>query len=360
MALTAIPLGAGRVGADRHDPGPSTLRETPFVQAPPTGSSGPDDLTRLAVKGVDGGRALIWTAFQNGIGADGTPGKSGATQSTVAGFDPKTGHLVESIPVTGKVDGLTADGHDGTLLATENEDLHSSFNVIDPVAKTVTTYAYSPDPGASGAGGTDSIAVQHGHIYVAHSNPSDTTQAAMYLVTLDTPTHTATLQPVFFDNSVATDAVAGQSAQLALSDPDTNYVMPAASPEFAHQVATVSQADGEIVFASHLVGTPHLTVLNVTDNVAGNVPPIDGLGVATADDGTLYVVDSASSSIHALSTAGWPAGTVFVTEASDNGNPLLGVLDLGTGKITPLGNTFVSPKEVLFVPAHGEGDQHDG
>jgi hypothetical protein len=38
-------------------------------------------------------------------------------------------------------------------------------------------------------------------------------------------------------------------------------------------------------------------------------------------------------------------------EPSDNGNPLIGTLNLFTGQITPLGNTFVSPKGLLFVPS---------
>jgi hypothetical protein len=90
--------------------------------------------------------------------------------------------------------------------------------------------------------------------------------------------------------------------------------------------------------------------MNVTDNKPGNVPPFDGLAVATSDRGTLYVVDRGAGTILALNTSGWPAGTVFIGEANDNNNPLVGTLDLSTGKVTPLGNTFVSPKGLLFVP----------
>jgi hypothetical protein len=325
---------------------------TTFVGAPPASASGPDDLTILATNGLDGGHSVVWVGFQNKINPDGTPATAGgATQSTLAGFDSTSGVLVKSIAVTGKIDGLAADSKNGRLLATVNEDSNSAFEVVDPTSGSVTTFRYSPDPAVGGNGGTDSIALKHGRIYVAHSNPSDTTQASIYQVSLDASTAVATLRPVFFDDSTATDAVTRHKAPMGLTDPDTNYVMPSASPRFAHQLATISQADGKIVFASHLGHDARLTVLSLTDNVNGNVPPIDGLAVATADHGRLLVVDSKAGTVSALDTSGFPAGTVFVTEPSDNANPLLGTLDLSTGHITPLVTSFGNPKAILFVPS---------
>jgi len=45
-----------------------------------------------------------------------------------------------------------------------------------------------------------------------------------------------------------------------------------------------------MIFTSRLMSAPGLSLLNLTDNVPGNVPPIDGMAVATAGSGTLYVV----------------------------------------------------------------------
>ncbi|MDA4118172.1 MAG: hypothetical protein OK455_07495 [Thaumarchaeota archaeon] len=329
-----------------------------FVSTPPPGAKGPDDITLLPTKGLDGGKALIWTAFQNGINPDGTPGAPGGpTQSTVAGYDPSTGTLVRVIQVTGKVDGLTADPKLDALIATVNEDANSAFNLIDPALGTVTTYTYAPNPAVAGNGGTDSISVRDNQIYVAHSNPNDLTQPAEYLVTLDEKTLTAKLTPVFYDDSPATDAVTGAKAGLTLTDPDTNFFMPQTSPRFAGNLATISQADGKIVFASHLKGIPHLKALTVTDNKAGNIPPLDGMAVSTSNHGILYVVDAGAGTILALDATGWHAGTVFVGEPSDNANPLVGTLDLSTGQVTPFGNHFQSPKGLLFVPAQSEDDR---
>jgi hypothetical protein len=353
VALGPAAHAAG--GEDQQQSGPSTLPGKTIVAAPPAGTSGPDDITRLAVDGLAGGKALLWVPLQNGINPDGTAGTPGGpTRSDVVGFDPGTGAVKDDVKVLGKVDGLTADPGHGRLLATVNEDANSRFDTVDPETDTVVTYEYSPDPGAMSGGGTDSITLQDGNIYVSHSNPSTAGEATMYEVTLDDATHIAHLRSVFFDDSPATGAPGGT---LALTDPDTNYTMPRSSPRFAGQVATVSQGDGVIVFAAHPAHHPKLTELALSDDVAGNLPPVDGLAVATSDDGTLYVVDAKAQTITALKTDGWPEGTVFVGEASDNGNPLVGVLNLSTGKITPLGNVFKNPKGILFVP---DQDVQDG
>src|ERR1700722_10618295 len=122
---TALPVAAGAATGPAPTTGPSTLPSTNLVPGPPTGASQPDDLTSLAVPGVDGGLPVLWTEFQNGVNPDGTPGPGGVTNSTVAGFDASTGTLVKSFSVPGHVDGLTADPFLHQLIATTNEDANS-------------------------------------------------------------------------------------------------------------------------------------------------------------------------------------------------------------------------------------------
>jgi hypothetical protein len=293
------------------------LSGTTLVSGPPTGGMTPDDLTIMAVKGLDNGRPLLWTEWQNGIGPTGTPSPTGATQSFVTAYDLKTGVLVREIAVNGHVDGLTADPADGTIIATSNEDANSTLVLIYPLIGAVATYKYSPSPTVSGNGGTDSIAILNGHMYISHSNPNNVTQATTYEVTLDQTTLTAYLTPLFYDNSQAKSVNIGSIVTMALTDPDTNYVMPLASPMFAGDLATISQADGLIIFASHPLYDLHLSVLSLTDNVKDNVPPVDGLAVATSSSGTLYVVDSGANTIQEFSTKGCPSGTVFIGEPNE-------------------------------------------
>ena len=360
-ALAAMPFLPRSVSAGDDHGGPGRLHGKVLVAAPPVvGDSSPDDITLLSTPGVDAGRAVLWTAYQNGIGPDGTP-SSCCSQSTVTGYDAKSGAVVEIIPVTGKVDGLRADTAHGQLVATVNEDANSALNVIDVATGAVTRYTYSPSPEVSGNGGTDSITFWNGQMFISHSNPNDTTQAAVYEVTLDSSTDTANLSALFNDDSTAQDAVSGATAPLALTDPDTDAVVPANAPRFGGQLALISQGDGVIVFASS-PSSPNLTVLNLFDGPtaafpSGEIhPPVDGFAVATTHSGTLYVVDSkggaaGGGTITALHVSGFVAGTVFVSEANDSGNPLVGTLDLSTGAVQPLPNAFVDPKELLFVPA---------
>jgi hypothetical protein len=354
MSSTVLAVLPGVSAVAPGGSSPGALPGTVFVSSPPPGAAGPDDITMMSTPGLDGGKPIIWTAYQNGINPDGTPGTPGGpTKSTVAGYDMSTGALIATIQVTGKVDGLTANPALHALIATDDEDANSNFNLVYPATRSVATYTYDPSPEVAGNGGTDSIAIVHGQIYVSHSNPSDTTQPTAYRVTLDVSTLIAKLTPVFYDDSMATDVNTGAQVQMALTDPDTNYKMPPQSPSFAGDLATISQGDGKIIFASHLLHKPRLSLLSLTDNVPGNVPPIDGLAVATSGRGTLYVVDGAAGTITALNTAGWPTGTVFVGEPNDDANPLIGTLNLSTGVITPFGNSFQSPKGILFVPAGG-------
>jgi hypothetical protein len=233
----------------------------------------------------------------------------------------------------------------------------------------VVQYAYDPSPAQPNsspppptAGGTDSIAISHGHIFVTHSNPAQASSPATYEVTLDPGSHVAHLRPVFADNATATDAVTNQKVTLALTDPDSNRAMPSASPRFAGQLAQVAQADGEVIFVHRPTGAaPPLTRLSLSNSGSpSSHPPVDDIAVATADRGTLYVTDPKAGTVTALSTAGLPVGTVFAAEASDAKTPLVGTLDLATGVITPLGNTFTNPHGLLFVPSgqHESDDDH--
>jgi hypothetical protein len=357
LTLSAVVPGIAATPAGAVTPTTATTKTLPskVFATTTTTQTKPDDITRLGEH--------IYVTFQNGVGPTGTPGPLGPN-STVAEFDA-TGHRTGSFSIPGRVDGLTADPSHERLIATVNEDLNSSLWVIRPGEDggKVTQYTYSPSPeeGNPAAGGTDSIAIKGEHIFLTHSNPGLPNSAAVYDASLDNDSHVAHLRGVFADNATATDAVTGKPVALALSDPDSSRIMAKTSPRFAGQLAQLSQADGEIIFVKHPAGSsPTLTVLslqNPADLASGNPPPVDDVLATTSGKGTLYVTDIATGVISALSTDGLPAGTVFAAEASDHGTPFLGTLDLNSGKLTALGNTFGNPKGLLFVPSgHEDGE----
>ena len=328
----------------------------PNAFAAPPGATGPDDLTLL--------NDVVWVGYQNGIGADGSPSSSGATESTVAGFTPAGTPTGPEFSISGKIDGLAADPANDRLIATVNEDLNSALYVLTPSDGSAVRYSYTPDPSrqttpgsAKGgrAGGTDSVSIKDGVIWLAHSNPAGASSTpptyddpTEYQAILNPESHTANLKSAWKNDASATDAISGSPVQLQLTDPDSNLVMPAAGSRYSGQLAQISQGDGVAVFADGLPDHPVLTELSLTDGTS-SPPSVDGMAVATAPAGTLLVVDRAHDTIVSMPRTD-PTGTVYVSEDNGSNNALVGTLDLSSGVITPI-ITGGNPKGVLFVPS---------
>ena len=64
--------------------------------------------------------------------------------------------------VVGKCDGLTADTATGQVIATVNEDAHSSIYLLDPATASVVHYRYNE--ALPSKGGTDAISIYHGMV----------------------------------------------------------------------------------------------------------------------------------------------------------------------------------------------------
>ena len=98
--------------------------------------------------------------------------------------------------LAGRVDGLTADPTLRGVIATVNEDANSALFVVRPDAPSVTGQVtkFSYDNLTHG-GGTDSIAVLDGRIFISASSPGTSTVSApdasfpaVYAVKLDRTT----------------------------------------------------------------------------------------------------------------------------------------------------------------------------
>ena len=109
--------------------------------------------------------------------------------------------------LVGKCDGLTADPQTGELIATVNEDAHSSLYLIRPGGAAVH-YTYArPLPSD---GGTDAISVYHGLVLISASAPGTTGAAApqarypaVYRATFDPAAQTVRLRELFGDEARA-------------------------------------------------------------------------------------------------------------------------------------------------------------
>ena len=348
LASSGLVAATGSAAAHDNDH-PSGLTAQLFASGN-SSLSAPDDITAMG--------GSIFVAWQNGVGAKGEPAGNGNMQSTVMEYS-SSGSVLHSWQLTGRCDGMTADPSHERIIATVNEDANTSLFTIRPeapAASQLVHYTYSPNPPVHG-GGTDAPHIYRGQLLISASNPSDTTQPAVYRVTLSGTT--ATLTPVFSDNASATVANTnspqhGQQVTLGLCDPDSNSVVPGSSPRFGGDFVLDSQGDLKQVYVRH-AGRPNqsLSVLNLSQSV-------DDTAWATASRGTLFATDG-KTKVFAV-TGRFDVGTAFSAATPGNANNappnpapnFLATLDLNTGAVTPVPGITFTAKGLVFVP--GEGD----
>jgi hypothetical protein len=300
----------------------------------------------------------LYVGFQNGVGSQGEPSGSGNLDGTLIEITP-AGHVVKQWDLTGKIDGMGADPATGRVFASVNEDSKSSLYVLSGGTVTHYTYAQSPLPHM---GGTDAISVLNGKILVSASAPGTSGTApknapAVYVVTLNATAKTAAVAPFFAINASATavnGTSAGKAITLALTDPDSNAVVPSGSPQFAGDFMLNSQGDLELIFSDASGQT--LKVLKISQSV-------DDTAWATSASGTLYATDSSADTVDAI-TGPFKPGTAYtaVTPCNANSAPAtcpappawpvnsLGTINLTTGAVTTVYHGPMTPKGLVFVP----------
>jgi hypothetical protein len=336
-----------------------TVAGTSTVSSEPLSS--PDDITRL---GSD-----IFVGFQNGVGPQGQADGNGNLDSTVVEMT-LSGQPIAQWDIQGKADGVTADPDAHMVIATVNEDANSSLFVITPGPGGGVQH-YSYNEALPHNGGTDAISVLGGRLLISASAPGTTgslpaPQAsfpAVYSVTLDRRDSVATVTPFFGDEDPAVVAnlgmpQTGQTVQLALTDPDSNEIVPQDGPRFAGDFMLTSQGDQEQIFVGNPWGPDHkLSVLSLSQSVDDTAWP-DGVR------GILYATDSTNDAVDAV-TGDFPGGPVVaVTPCGANSAPAtcpappaypanyLGALNPWTGQVTALtvgGTAFVPQGGLLFV-----------
>jgi hypothetical protein len=316
----------------------------------------PDDITRI---GND-----LFTAFQNGVGPQGQASTDGNRDSTIVEFT-LSGVYVNQWDIRGKSDGLTANTSAGLLVATVNEDAHSSLYTIDPFTSQIVHYSYyKPLPHD---GGTDAISFYNGLMLISASAPGTTGAAApkpyypaVYIVTLNEPKHLAYFRALFFDESHATAANGphmGHPVKLGLTDPDSNEIVPGFEPRFAGDFMLTSQGDKEQIY----VNAPgskrqHLWVLELSQSV-------DDTAWSTSWDGAFYAASTSDDTVDEIEGSFWP-GTAFVavTPCGANNAPAtcpargfpanyLGHLDMYNGHIDRVSvrGAALHPQGMIFV-----------
>jgi hypothetical protein len=217
-------------------------------------------------------------------------------------------------------------------------------------------------------GGTDAISIYHNMVLVSASAPGTTgkpapqpTYPAVYIVTFNSRTRVATVHALFYDEATARAANVGTgfgaNVKLALTDPDSNEVVPAGAPRFAGDFMLTSQGDEEQIFVkpgAHFGS--HLWVLKLTHSV-------DDTAWARSAHGKLYG-DNTSQDLVEVVTGPFRLGSIWeaVTPCDENSAPAtcpapgyppnyLGTLNPWTGRLTrvPLAGPAFRPQGMVFV-----------
>jgi hypothetical protein len=351
-AMIAVAASAPAVAAPSA---PAGFTVTTFASAPPTvpATAGPDDVATL--------EGHVFVAWQNGVGTKGEANpRTGQTAGTLVEYD-RAGKALQSWSLDGKIDGLGGDPERHLLIATVNEDGNSSLYTIIPQAPASSqvrhyTYSPAPDSGSTGGlltgGGTDAVVVDEGRIFLSASNPTPANGTAMFQVQLHPATHVASLARTFADNAAAIDAVSGQPVRLALTDPDSNALVPLASPRFGGQVMLDGQGDQQLVFARHLRSrTPGLTRLALTHG--GQSAGVDDVRWTDASGGTLIVVDNGAGTVYAVEGPFAPGEALasLDTVGAAAQNTEVDTVDLSSGQLTPFLTGLTKAKGLLWLPA---------
>ncbi|MBV9838727.1 MAG: hypothetical protein JO156_11430 [Solirubrobacterales bacterium] len=276
---------------------------------------------------------------------------AGNRDSTVVEFST-SGSATAQWNVAGHLDGLTGDPATGKVIVTTNEDGNAHLFLIDPSSPQAVEYHV---PKLPHGGGLDAISIWQGTILISASAPSGTAGPAVYAVSLNSSNNTASVRPLFADN--ATAAAASGKTHLALTDPDSNAVVPASAPRFGGQFELTSQGDLLQIFVADTSGR-RLSELKLSQSVDDSVWP-------TSATGTLYVTDSANDVIWKV-TGPFQPGTEIasVTPCNANAAPTtcpappkwqpnyLGKVDMSTGTVAtiPVHGITIQPKGLLFVP----------
>ncbi len=272
-----------------------------------------------------------YVGFQNATKATG-----GGGDSTIAQYNAPS-HILRSINVPGRCDGMRFDPYSRVLWITVNEDANSSLFTWNPFTGTVKHYTFTAAPHH---GGYDDIAFANGKAFVAASNPAlnasgINTAPAVASVTLSGGK--AIVSPVLLGDASARDISTGTVVKLNLTDPDSLALSPTGD------VILVDQADSELIYLHNAgLATQRVSRLGVGTQ-------LDDIAYATESDGLFYVVDSTANTIYTVRGHFTP-GALYAEAPHDSGVAgFIGTVNTLTGTITPAIVGFGSPTGLIFV-----------
>jgi hypothetical protein len=192
---------------------------------------------------------------------------------------------------------------------------------------------------------------------IAASNPQAPNATATFSATLDSANGVAQLAPTFADNASATDGFTGNRVKLAITDPDSNALVPGSAGQYAGDLVVDGQADQQLVFASG-VGSGHISLtrllLSHTNTTTGVDTPagVDDVRWVQSASQTMYIVDNGANRIYSVKGPFNP-GDAFAsldTIGKASAGTEVDTLNPASGELTPFITGLKASKGLLFAP----------
>ncbi len=274
--------------------------------------------------------------------------------STIVKYD-LAGHIVDSVALTGRCDGLRLNPVTHLLWATFNNDGQNGspkrqplLYTIDPTTLAAKLYRF-PLVQPHG-GGYDDIAFIGSHAYLAAASPTLTAagindKPAVVEATL-TSDGKVNIKPLIYGNTLGYDPTDGSQVRFNITDPDSLAV------DSHNNLILVGDNDQEIVVIQPFGNSAQ----KFTRFKMGT--QLDDIAWTSGTAGTLWIADTTLNIIYTVQ-AKFPAGTIF--GESPLGTPVQSTIETfaavsGLGVLTPLltaRDGIVNPTSLEFVPAGG-------
>jgi hypothetical protein len=271
--------------------------------------------------------------------------------STIVKYD-RAGHIVDSVAIEGRCDGLRLNPDTKKLWALFNNDGQNGnpkrqplLYTIDPKTLAATKYAF-PAVQPHG-GGYDDIAFIDGQAFLSASSPTLTAaginEKPIVVSAKLTTTGNVEIALILKGNATVLNANTGTYTPMNFTDPDSLAL------DSHNDLVVVGDNDQELVVIKNPGRTGSQTATRY-----GFGTQFDDVAWTSSNRGTLWIADTTQNAIYTVRAA-FPQGTVFGEGPS--GIPVqsfIGTIDPGE-VITPLltqRDGVFSPTSLIFVPVY--------
>jgi hypothetical protein len=280
-----------------------TVGVSTFATGGAVGAKAPDSITT--------GDGSVWVEYGNGADSTGASGSS-----TIVRYSP-SGTIQQVYSIAGLVDGLKFNPVTGMVWVLQNNDGNSTLSLINPTTNMVSGPLMYVSP--STTRGFDDVAFLNGKVFLSFTNPANPADSVVQ--TLDqgnmpsgTLTTTSILTAKDTNPAFSSPSPNPPDIDSLKSTPSGQLVL---TSEGDGQGSAFVTSDGRYTLISN-PGTAMQTVTNVrvSDATGLNANAMDDVLFPGATAGTLYVSDTKSNTVYALTLTGLDPNTPIISLGS--------------------------------------------